>query len=287
MEKSTHPAPRGAPTDPLPNSPYGPRPARRKAARIHATSFAQRLPESISFYDTISDVSPDTLFPEELDIVKTAVHERIAEFATARHCARRALKRLGHTPTQILTGTSREPLWPEGVVGSLTHCSGYRAAAVGNSRQLLAIGIDAEQNAPLPTEVVPLVTSETERLHLTDLSQSSEYVFWDRLLFSAKESIFKAWFPIERSWLEFTDYEIQINTSNGSFVGSLRNGLKNNLYESRFRDLKGQWVLSGDKILTGVHLPARVDEAVRTNANTHWWTTPTAPVRDRCQTQEG
>lgn len=198
-----------------------------------------------------------------MNAVKAAVPERIAEFATARHCARRALHQLGHPPEQILTGTSREPLWPAGVVGSLTHCTGYRAAAVGYSRQFLTLGIDVEQNAPLPTEVVPMVTSQGERDHLANLAELSDHASWSRLLFSAKESIFKSWFPIEGSWLDFTDYKIEIDVSNGTFLGSLRTELQNTLYELRFRELRGQWAIWDNKIITGVYLP--VSEARNTN----------------------
>jgi 4'-phosphopantetheinyl transferase EntD len=79
-------------------------------------------------------VDPDgvALFPEEELVVAGAVVKRRTEFATARHCARAALSRLGVAPTPILPGERGAPQWPAGIVGSMTHCAGYRAAALAH-----------------------------------------------------------------------------------------------------------------------------------------------------------
>src|SRR5882672_7976907 len=82
--------------------------------------------------------------PEEEALIDGAVAPRRSEFATTRSCARQALHRLGVPEGPILRGPKREPLWPPGIVGSLTHCTGYRAAAVARASDVLAIGIDAE-----------------------------------------------------------------------------------------------------------------------------------------------
>ncbi|WP_405845207.1 4'-phosphopantetheinyl transferase [Streptomyces platensis] len=72
----------------------------------------------------------DDLFPEESQVIALAVDKRRREFTTARSCAREALRRLGHPTVPIPRGRSGAPLWPAGVVGSITHCQGYRSAAV-------------------------------------------------------------------------------------------------------------------------------------------------------------
>ena len=71
-----------------------------------------------------------------------------------RTCARIALGRLGLPPAPLLSGPKREPLWPDGVVGSITHCDGYRAVAVARADQLASIGIDAEPHAELPAGIL-------------------------------------------------------------------------------------------------------------------------------------
>ena len=99
-------------------------------------------------------------------LVARAVDRRRAEFTTVRTCARIALGRLGLPPAPLLTGSKREPLWPAGVVGSITHCDGYRAAAVARASEVAAIGIDAEPHDPLPDGILDRVTLPAERAHL-------------------------------------------------------------------------------------------------------------------------
>src|SRR5690242_7832438 len=74
-----------------------------------------------------SQASP--LYLEESVLVKNAVEKRIAEFCAGRHCAREALRALGRTPGAILA-EGRAPIWPDGVVGAITHCTGYCGAVV-------------------------------------------------------------------------------------------------------------------------------------------------------------
>src|SRR5437868_12446432 len=84
------------------------------------------------------------LFPEEEPAVAKAVDKRRREFTTVRWCAREALAGLGMPPVPIMRGEKGAPRWPDGVVGSMTHCDGYRAAAVAKARDIAALGIDAE-----------------------------------------------------------------------------------------------------------------------------------------------
>jgi 4'-phosphopantetheinyl transferase EntD len=110
---------------------------------------------------------------------------------------------LGLPPTAILIGNGREPIWPRNVVGSITHCSGYCAAVATNSPLILSIGIDAEENLPLPDGVAEIVATVQERADISNMNDPS--IAWDRLLFSAKEAVFKAWYSLAREWLEFSD----------------------------------------------------------------------------------
>jgi 4'-phosphopantetheinyl transferase EntD len=72
------------------------------------------------------------------------------------------------------------------------------------------IGIDAEPHQPLPGSVLPVVSLPAERAALTALAAGHPGVCWDRLLFCAKESVYKAWFPLTRQWLGFQQAEITI-----------------------------------------------------------------------------
>jgi 4'-phosphopantetheinyl transferase EntD len=123
----------------------------------------------------------------------------------------------------VRTGPGREPLWPDGIVGSLTHCEGYRAAAVAPRSLVASVGVDAEPHAPLPAEVLPLVTLAQERAGWEGLPGD---VAWDRLVFSAKESVYKAWYPLTGQWLGFEDAVVSLRPAGtgpdrGDFEASL------------------------------------------------------------------
>lgn len=131
---------------------------------------------------------------------------RLAEFARGRGCAHAALAGLG-LDGAIGRGDDRAPRWPAGVVGSITHCAGYVAAAVARAAQFAAVGIDAEPAAPLPADVLAQVASAAERDLLAALPPGRP---WDRLLFSIKESVFKAWWPATGRWLDFDEATVTI-----------------------------------------------------------------------------
>src|SRR5918992_5161208 len=155
--------------------------------------------------EMFSDAPESTMFSTEAAAVAGAVAERRREFGTVRHCARSALRQLGVPAAPILPDEDRAPRWPVGVVGSMTHCSGYRAAAVTRSGELCGVGIDAEPHAPLPDEALDLVLREEERGRLLALADAHPHLHWDRILFCAKEAAYKAWFPLTRRWLDFAD----------------------------------------------------------------------------------
>jgi len=160
------------------------------------------------------------LFPEEAALVAGATAKRRSEFTGVRVCARLALARAGVQPAPIMPGPSGAPLWPPGIVGSMTHCDGYRAAAVGRADAFAAIGIDAEPYDVLPGRVLPRVASESERIGLAGLARVAPEFCWDRILFSAKEAVFKAWSPATGRRLGFSEAEVVLDVS-GSFVAHL------------------------------------------------------------------
>lgn len=156
--------------------------------------------------------------PEEEALIDGAVAARRAEFATARACARLALRRLGAPVGAILRGPKREPLWPPGIVGSITHCTGYRAAAVARADQVLTIGIDAEPHAPVEARVAARVLDAEERAWIAGAPAA---IHWDRVFFSAKESVYKAWFPLACRFLDFDGATVRIDVVEGAFQARL------------------------------------------------------------------
>ncbi|HTQ34349.1 MAG TPA: hypothetical protein VMI30_09280 [Stellaceae bacterium] len=124
------------------------------------------LPPQVSVVETRRDAPDVFVFPEEAALVEGAVAPRLAEFVTTRHCARLALRRFDIADSPILRGPKREPLWPAGIVGSLTHCADYRAAAVARLSDILSIGIDAEPHEPIRDRIVERILVEEERAWL-------------------------------------------------------------------------------------------------------------------------
>lgn len=160
---------------------------------------------------------PDpALLPGEQPLVAKMAERRRREFARGRDCAHRVLSRLGWGGFPILIGANREPLWPPGVVGSITHCEGYVAAVAARVADLGAvrgIGIDAEVRAPLPPEVIRLVLTTVEQ-RWADREPDATLA---TALFSAKEAVFKCWFPSTGRWLDYQDAELDLDPSSGTF----------------------------------------------------------------------
>jgi 4'-phosphopantetheinyl transferase EntD len=176
------------------------------------------LPPEVAVVAMPGDDPDASALPEELALLGGAVAARRAEFATARHCARRALHRIGAPDGPILRGPKREPVWPAGIVGSITHCTGYRAAAVAHATDMLTIGIDAEPHETIRDRVVERILRDEERAWLATAPTS---IHWDRLIFSAKESVYKAWFPLTQAWLGFEDASVTIDPVAGTFCARL------------------------------------------------------------------
>ena len=153
------------------------------------------------------DAVRDVAFAAELAELGAAPPGRQQEFARARICAHAAVSRLGRAPEPVLMGARREPRWPAGLVGTITHCAGYRAAAVAPAVEVLAIGLDAEPDQPLPTDVARLALTDADRAGSGELARFRN---WDRAAFSARESVFKAWFAVTGRWLDFADVTLSL-----------------------------------------------------------------------------
>jgi 4'-phosphopantetheinyl transferase EntD len=160
------------------------------------------------------------LFPEEARLLSPrTVNKRREEFAAGRTCARKALAMLGAPSIPLLQGEQREPLWPQGIIGSITHCNHYCAATVARVENCRSIGIDAELNEPLAPGLLSMIARDREREWISQAMEPS--ICWDRLLFSMKESVYKAWYPMERRWLGFEEAEIEVDIETHSFQVTL------------------------------------------------------------------
>ncbi|MEV0081601.1 4'-phosphopantetheinyl transferase superfamily protein [Saccharopolyspora sp. NPDC050642] len=178
------------------------------------------LPAEVSSAEAFADPPDVVLFPEEEALIARARDKRRREFTTGRWCAHQALSRLGVPAAPLLRGERGAPQWPAGILGSITHCAGYRAAVAARAEQVHTVGIDAEPHAPLPDGVLNVVSLEAERADLARLSAARPGTHWDRILFSCKETVYKAWYPITGRWLGFEDARLELGT--GTFTAHLR-----------------------------------------------------------------
>lgn len=172
------------------------------------------LPSGSEFVEATTDMWASLPYEEEAAVVAHAVPKRRREFAAGRACARSAMARLGLPEFPVVPDSRRVPIWPPGVVGSITHCGGFCAAVAARSAQVLAIGIDVELDVPLPDGVVETTCSPRE---LRDLPQTGG-MNWATLLFSAKEAVYKAWYPLTRRRLGFRDIDINFDPWCGTFT---------------------------------------------------------------------
>jgi 4'-phosphopantetheinyl transferase EntD len=212
------------------------------------------LPATVVAEDTREELLDVELFAEELAALGQAVEKRRREFITARACARRALARLGVAPSAIANGERGQPLWPDGVLGSITHCAGYRACAVAREAQVVGVGIDAEPHAPLPEGVLAQIARAEERPRLARLAGAEPAVHWDRLLFCAKEAVYKVWFPLAACWLGFEDATLTLDPAGRAFQARLLKPWPSTAVALP-EILEGRWLVREGLVLTAIALP--------------------------------
>ena len=206
---------------------------------------------SAELYHDPPGLSP---LPEEEPLIARAVAKRRNEFVTVRHCARVAMGRLGVPEAPILKGEKGEPRWPDGLVGSLTHCDGYRGAVVGWNTVVRSVGIDAEPHGVLPDGVLDAISLPAERREIGSLPAG---LHWDRILFCAKEATYKAWFPLTERWLGFEDAEITFDVDSAGTTGRFTSRI---LIDPAARsgppltELAGRWSVADGLALTAIVL---------------------------------
>jgi 4'-phosphopantetheinyl transferase EntD len=214
------------------------------------------LPGCVVAVATREDMPDLELFPEEQSHIAGAVEKRRREFTTARGCAHEALARLGVVKSAVPAGEHGEPRWPAGIVGSITHCESYRACALAHAREMTAIGIDAEPNTGLPSSVAAAdIAAPSELKQLGALARQAPTVHWDRLLFSAKEAVYKAWYPLTQRWLGFEDAHITIDPRRQTFTARLL--VSGPLVAGReLTGFEGRWLARDGLLLTAIALAA-------------------------------
>ena len=169
------------------------------------------------------------LYPEEKQILTaSATRKRTGEFTMGRTAARNALAQFGITRFPVLKGRRREPIWPSGYVGSITHKTNMAVAAVAGERQYSSIGIDLEHTSEdIPFEMFKKICVPAE----IEWAKQFEALKPVRLmmLFSAKESIYKALNLKYVSRIGFQDVQLNWVDKIQAFTVDFLNGLEKRL----------------------------------------------------------
>lgn len=186
---------------------------------------------------------------EEAMLHPRAGRARRTSFRLGRSAARRALASMGHDPGPILVGDAREPIWPPGVVGSISHTTDVGIALVAPESRTDGVGVDVEQRRHAP-ELENRIPRPEERAWLDDRPPAERL---DALLalFSAKESIFKAFFPTVRSYFGFEAALLQPTTS--GYVARLVQPVSGEYPPDRTFNLGCEWF--GSTVVTWLVLP--------------------------------
>jgi 4'-phosphopantetheinyl transferase EntD len=182
-------------------------------AALEAAIESLSLPGTHIGYRIISPGDEDALEPEEATAFETSVTKVRRASGAARIVARQLLRRVGHAARALPKAKSGAPIWPSGVVGSISHDSTVAIAAVALRRDFRTLGIDIEPAEALPSELLPLVATPQEQMEIdNDLGRA-------RLLFVAKEAVYKAVHPLDQEFLDHHDVQINLNSRRGIVRG--------------------------------------------------------------------
>ena len=202
------------------------------------------IPNLMIYSAAVTRESILRLFPAELGEIQNAVTKRQQEYATARCLARKAMLSLGFPEHEILNRSDRSPIWPDGMVGSLSHCDKYAIAVVAASDEILTVGCDIEPDFPLPDNI-------TEQILLPEEIDNLESKSDDRLIFSAKEAFYKAQYQVTGTYLDFKDVTVKINHQDNSFQIKLNKSV--GIWDTR-QIFRGRLTKSNEHLVTLIHM---------------------------------
>lgn len=189
------------------------------------------------------------LRPEEQAVAR-AVDRRIDQFTAGRVCARHALARLGvDAGTPVLQGEDRAPIWPDGFVGSITHTDSWCAAAVARASEVRAVGIDLEPATPLKESVVNRICTPAERQWLADASEAGLLA---KVIFSAKEAVYKCQYPLTREFLGF--HGVAVRLGDGLFTAVFQQDVAD---FRRGDSISGRYLIEDSVVATACALAVR------------------------------
>lgn len=182
------------------------------------------------------------------DSMINCLPQRRAQYFAGRLCTTRALISLGAKDTQVATSAERAPIWPQGVVGSISHSNDYAIAMTGEAKLFNYIGVDIEiRQEKIFNELASEFTSPGEQSYLSSLMMDYDLALL--ITFSAKESLFKALWPQLRFFFGFASARIiKIDDRDLTFTLQLTCTLSQSICSGML--FEGQYYLMDNNLLT-------------------------------------
>jgi len=201
----------------------------------------------------------DSLTPQEKQQIGDVCGARYAEFAAGRSQARQLISALTGTAESVLSGSNSEPVWPEAIIGSISHCSEYCAVAVAIRSRIHGLGIDVERYEDLDEEVAEMVVTPQERAQIAKRDAHVEVSAQlgkkgHKLVFSIKEAIYKCCFPHVRSFIEFHQCQIEFDFENYAYSAVVK--CNDGQQKARTFQIHGKWTVMAGHIFASAELEA-------------------------------
>ena len=209
----------------------------------HRAVFQNLLPPNVIVEESKIEDAQGLLFPDEEALIARAVEKRRKEFTAGRTCLRNVLAKLGVSNGPILQNKMRSPRVPRGYTATITHSGELCAAAAVKKGEIEAIGIDVEEHSALEPNIEKMILVPNEQMMINDLPNRGS-VHWDKVIFSAKESFYKAYFQITEQYLDYLEAEFFVEPENQSLSCHL-------LIPSPVSDLEGRTFQGKYKIADG------------------------------------
>jgi len=197
------------------------------------------------------------LAPSERPAVANATPKRRREFIAGRILARRAMRQLSVRPCAIPSSATRAPVWPNGIVGSISHTDRYCAVALAHADDFRAIGIDLESASPIESSLWPLIcgSNELERLRRSGNDSPGQDC---KVLFCAKEAGYKAQHMLTGQVLDFDAMDVELDHDTMQWRATFVRPVSD-IFESG-DTIGGQWRRTSDFVATAVVVPRQVND---------------------------
>lgn len=144
---------------------------------------------------------------KEYSAIRYFSPKRLSDFSSGRYCAMKALEQVAINNAIIPIGNDREPIWPVGIVGSISHCDILTGAIVAKSNDYYSLGLDIEEIGRVTTDLWDIIFTEKEQQYLSCLSDKEKRI-QSTAIFSIKEAFYKFQFPVTKLFLDFLDVEM-------------------------------------------------------------------------------